>query len=76
MGAGAPGESAPQIPGYRVLGINWANLRRKCPADSGAPSSEAPLGVGNGRAGSTDDKARTGVRVGFGSRDTDNLKTT
>jgi len=46
------------------------------PPNSGAPSSEAPLGVGNGRAGSTDDKARTGVRVGFGSRDTDNLKTT
>ena len=41
-----------------------------------APSFEVSLGVGNGRAGSTDDKTRTGVRVGFGSRDTDNLKTT
>ena len=42
LGAGAPGESAPQAPGYRVLGINWANPGRKCPADSGAPRLGTP----------------------------------
>ena len=42
LGAGAPGESAPQAPGYRVLGINWANPGRKCPADSGVPRLGTP----------------------------------
>ena len=41
-GSGHPGESAPQILGYRVLGINWANPGRKCPADSGAPRLGTP----------------------------------
>ena len=41
-GSRHPGESAPQAPGYRVLGINWANPGRKCPADSGAPRLGTP----------------------------------
>ena len=41
-GSRRPGESAPQAPGYRVLGINWANPGRKCPADSGAPRLGTP----------------------------------
>ena len=48
-GSRHPGESAPQILGYRVLGINWANPRAKVPrrfwgTEAWDPELRIPLG--------------------------------